>query len=63
VIIEVQLDGRGAVRVEADYTGTPKQIRGLIDHAAATLTKSTEPQPGRPIGFGAGSALDAEVAP
>ncbi len=60
MIIEVQLDGRGAVRIESDYTGTPKQIKGLFDHAAATLTKAA-PQPGRPIGFGAGTSIDTEV--
>lgn len=61
MIIEVQLDGRGAVRIEAEYTGTPKQIKGLIDHAATTLSESTDPKPGRPIGFGAGTSIDTEV--
>lgn len=59
MIIEVLLDGRGAVRVETEYTATPKQIKGLIDHATSALT---EAQPAaRPIGFGAGTDLTTEV--
>lgn len=61
VIIDVTLDGRGAVHVETDYSGTPKQIRGLIDHAAATIAEAVAKTPARPIGFGAGSSLDTEV--
>lgn len=60
MIIEVQLDGRGCVRVEVDYNGSTKQIKGLIDHAAHTLNQNP-PATSRPIGFGAGSSLDTEV--
>jgi len=61
MIIEVQLDGRGAVRVEADYAISVKQTKGLIDHATEALTRSAPRA--RPIGFSAGSSPDTERAP
>jgi hypothetical protein len=58
MIIEVQLDGRGAVRIEADYAISVKQTKGLIDHATEALSRSRPKA--QPIGFGAGSGSDTE---
>lgn len=61
MIIEVQLEGRGAVRIEADYAISVKQTKRLIEHATDTLANAeANSKPPRPIGFGAGSTLDAE---
>ncbi|MFI7678551.1 hypothetical protein [Actinophytocola sp. NPDC049390] len=54
MIIEVTLDGRGQVRIETEYAGSPKQIKGLVDHAARTITR-VEAKP-QGYGFGAGGS-------
>lgn len=61
MIIEVTIDGRGAVRIETEYTGTPKQIRSLITHAAATINCASPSKANQPIGFSAGTSLTTEV--
>lgn len=63
MIIEVTLDGRGAVRIETEYAANPKQIKRLVEHATDTVVNAEVRSKPRPIGFGAGSSLDTEVDP
>lgn len=60
MIIEVMLDGRGAVRIETSDR-TNDNVKDFVTHAVTELLRGSGPK-AKPIGFSAGSTLDTEVA-
>jgi hypothetical protein len=58
--LEVIINGRGSVTFTQKGAATPRTIKSLTDHAVKVLKSA--PVSGGPIGFGAGTSADMQIA-